>query len=543
MLYKNSILLRKNFLLLLLIFFLIFQSIQVYGQNAYQNNKILTIIDVAELTLENNKNILVSKSNIEVAEGNILKSKSVFNLKFNGSIDKTYTITPLTIDQRENLSAYSNSSYTENNLFDYTIGAYKKFKFGTIINPGVTFTNFGKDTLYNYLYEAGSGEYITNRSRVYLNLNQPILKGVGKEYNTADLRISNKRYELTEEYYYHNISTSLLESFIAYLEYIGAKKNLEIQKNIDDKFLLIIHQIEKLIEMDAIPASDLNYLKANYTARKSELVNAQNQLQNYKIYLANKIGLNKEEIPGMFEPPNEYIISDIELVSRKEDYLGYSYKQSLMNRKDYLGSELLLDVEKELVKYYKKSLKPTLDLNLSVGYNGIYESGNFDQYYKPYFENIPGMNYKVGISFVIDANNDLNKGNLIAAKGNYNRQKALSQSLEEDIYINISKFYNDIINYKEIVLLYKETVRFYEKALENENIKLKLGTSTVINLVQIQNDYYLALDLLYSAILNLNMSILYYRYHTGTLCSVIDDNTIDIDYQNLFSLPFKFDNY
>ncbi|MCD4834675.1 MAG: TolC family protein [Bacteroidales bacterium] len=543
MLYKNSIFLKKYPLLLFLIFLLIFQSIQVYGQNVNQNNRVLSIIDVAELTLENNKNILVSKSNVEVAEGNILKSKSVFNLKFKGSIDKTYTITPLTIDQRENLSDYSNSSYTENDLFDYTIGAYKKFKFGTIINPGITFTNFGKDTLYNYLYEAGSGEYITNRSKVYLNLNQPILKGAGKEYNTADLRISKKRYQLTEEYYYHNISTSLLESFIAYLEYIGVKKNLEIQENIDDKFLLVIHQIEKLIEMDAIPASDLNYLKANYTARKSELVDAQNQLQNYKIHLANKIGLDREEIPKMFEPPNEYIISDIELVSRKEDYIGYSYRQSLMNRKDYLGSELLLDVEKELVKYYKKSLKPTLDLNLSIGYNGIYESGNFDQYYKPYFENIPGINYKVGISFVIDANNDLNNGNLIVAKGNYNRQKALSQSLEEDIYINISKFYNDIINYKEIVLLYKETVRFYEEALENENIKLKLGTSTVINLVQIQNDYYLALDLLYSAILNLNMSILYYRYHTGTLCSIIDDNTIDIDYQNLFSLPFKFDNY
>ena len=122
--------------------------------------------------------------------------------------------------------------------------------------------------------------------------------------------------------------------------------------------------------------------------------------------------------------------------------------------------------------------------------------------------------------------------------GNHEKQIANRDLLRNEIYFNIKKYYNRIINYNEIVSLYKDAVEFNEKALENESTKLKLGTSTVINVVQLQNNYTIAMGKLHEALLNLNTSIIYFRFHTGTLCELSEEFYITVNINNLFSLQF-----
>lgn len=531
--YSFSLLKKIKFL-----FFFSFLITRMYllsAQNNLSGTNILTLADVAELTLKNNKNLIVSENKLESAKADIYKAKSEFNLTFEGNIYKDYSKVPTTIDSRENLIFTSNSSYYESDLFQYNISSYKKLKFGTVINPGITFTNYGKDSLYEY----GYGNYITNRSNVYFRITQPLLNGFGKKYNTTFIRVNEKQFTLIKKEHFNTIALSLLESYSAYVKYIGAKRKLEIHENVNKQLLRVIDQIETLIEMDAIPASDLNYLMANYSVRKSELLNTQNHLNNQKLNLEIKMGVARQEMFDELTLPDEFMISDIDLTAIDSDkYINYSYIQSLERRPDYQSFKVMVDIKQDLVDYYKKSMKQTVNLDMAIGYNGIYESDKLDQFYKPYFENIPGVNYKIGLSFNINPKNELNRANLLLQVSDLKSQIALKDQIQENLYVNIKKTFNNLKQLHENTKLYRETVSYYKTALENERTKLHLGSSTVINLVQIQNDYYQALDLLNDAIMNLNIEILNYRYYTGSLCAIDKESNIEIDYLNLFTLPF-----
>ena len=507
-----------------------------------QNNNWLTIQQVAELTIENNKSIQHAIALKKIAIADIQIANSEFNLKVRGEINKTYEILPLTIDYRDNLFGYSNGSYTEFDLLNYTFGFSKRLKFGTIINPEIEFFNYGKDTLYKYLKYNGYGNLITNRSNVKLNLYQPIFRGIGLKYNTTNLRINEKKYQVAEEEYFYSISENLLKSFIAYLEYIWAYKNLEIQENIDKKFLLLIKQIEILVEQDVIPAADLNYIRANYLQSKTNYLKAQNLFIYQKENLVNKMGIDEKRKNELLLPPDEFFVSIIELQQKQSEILERAINQSLINRNDYKAFELLLSIEEDKFDFFKKELLPKIDLKFSIGYNGIFESSGFEQFYKPYYENIPGINYSVGLVYSFDIKNDYNKGKFLSAKGNFEYQQAINNMLKEEINFNLSKYLNDITNFSEVTKNIKSTINYYEEALENETIKLKLGTSTVINFVQIQTDYYKTLEQLNNTLLNLNSSLLYFRFYSGTLCMVDENKILSIDYQNLFLLPYN-DNY
>lgn len=520
---------------LLFFSFFLFLSYSVFSQ---QKN-FLTIQKVAELTLENNKSILSSVALKKVFAGELQTAISDFNIKINGEVNKTYDILPLTIDYRENLFGYSNGGNIEYDYLNYNIGLSKMFKSGTIINPEIEFFNYGKDTLYRLLKNNGYGNLITNRTNVRLNLYQPILRGIGFKYNTTNLRINQKKYQIAEEKYYYIVSENLLKSFIAYLEYIWAKKNMEIQKNIDNKYILLIKQIEILVEQDIIPASDLNYIRANYLQSKINYQNAKNILICSKENLLNKIGLDINKQNELDDPPGEFYISEVELLYDESDILKKAYNYSLLNRNDYKASNLLLSIENDKVDLYKKDLLPKVDVKFSIGYNGIFESSGLEQLYKPYYENIPGINYGIGLVYVFDVKNDYNKGKYLSAKGSLENQQLLTNLLEEEIKFNLSKYLKNIINYSEITNINKSTIKYYEDALENESIKLKLGTSTVINYVQIQTNYYKSLEQLNNTLLDLNTSLLYFRFYSSTLYKLNESKMINIDYQSLFSLPYN----
>lgn len=523
------------------IIILVFINPQTLFSQEYTNNGVLLISEVGDLTLQNSKEISISKTNYEIVKGDILSSESEFNLFIEGDINKIYSITPSTIYYRNDDFSNSTYDYNEKDIFEYSINAYKKLKFGTIINPGVNFTNFGKDTLYHYLQDQGFGNYITNRSNVFINIKQPLLNGLGKKHNTTFIRTSKKRYILLEKQHISNVTQSLRNSYISYLKIIGAKKSLQIQENINKQYLNVIEQVEKLVELDVIPASDLNYLRANYAIQKAELGNIKNKYKNLLAELNFNMGISKEQKNINYQYPNSFYIDDIDLKTiKKDNYINLCYDKSLQNRTDYQSIGLLLEVKQDLVNYYKNELKQNIFLNFSVGYNGIYESNGLDQFYRPYIENIPGVNYQLGISFELNPNNDYKKSNLVKSLGEFNQQEAIKELKEEELYTDIVKNYNEIENYKKNVNFYRDIVNFYKTALEDEQTKLSLGTSTVINLVNVQNNYYQALDYLNDAILNLHIALINFRYTTGALCEIVDnDNSIQVNHLKLFSLPYK----
>lgn len=103
--------------------------------------------------------------------------------------------------------------------------------------------------------------------------------------------------------------------------------------------------------------------------------------------------------------------------------------------------------------------------------------------------------------------------------------------------MNVKRFYDQLRYFSSIVEFSKQAVQFNEVALRNEFIKLKLGSSTVINVVQIQNNYVVSLNALNRALQDLNLAFFQFKFATGTLLDVDEQLTFSIDFTKLTQLP------
>jgi hypothetical protein len=194
-----------------------------------QAKQYLNVEDVVELTLQNNKEIVISKSNINKSLGDIRISRAKFNTKLFFQASKDYFISPNTLDLRENLTGQGINPYNTSDVINTSFEINKKFETGTEITPGFSLYNYGKDSLYYLLKNAGDAGLMTNRSDVYLNIKQPLLLGSGRDYNTFEESIARKQYIISELSHYHTVAYKVYQSLISFLYYIFANKNLEIQ--------------------------------------------------------------------------------------------------------------------------------------------------------------------------------------------------------------------------------------------------------------------------------------------------------------------------
>jgi len=522
---------------LLKVLAIILLSIIITTLSMGQSNGYLTVKDVVDFTLQNNKDIAISNYRISEVKGDIQISNAKFNSKFLLQANKEYITTPNTLDQRENLFGHGTSLFTKSDISRLSFELNKKFKFGTEITPGFSLNNYGKDSLYQWLKNSSNKGLYTNRSNLYLNINQPLLLGLGKDFNTYEERIALKEFKISELSHYHTLAYKIHQSLTSYLYYIYANKNLEVQLETQKWYETLLVQIRYLVEMDALPSGDLKYVNAIIASQNAIKQESEYTLQSNERNLAITIGLSTNQLAKLQFPPKDFMIENIQPI----DTLGYLSKcinESLLKRNDIAAANYRVEKSDLSINYAKKSIKQELNLKLGIGYNGIFESAGVEQVYQPFIQNIPGATYQVGLTLTINPRHDREKGELVKSLVRKEIEEAKKVQLVSEMNSSIDNCLKRIMAYNQIVAMYKTAVNYNKEALDNEYIKLKLGTSTIINLIQLQINYNEALTDLYSAKLNLNVSLIDFRFLTGTLVNIGSESTIEIDNNNLFLLPY-----
>lgn len=502
-----------------------------------QVNSYLRIEEVVSFTLQKSQEVKISETKIQEAKGILRSANYPFNLGIKGSTLREFNITPDYINLQNQFLSPDMAQSQTNELFSYTMEFNKKLKFGTFISTGFSLFNYGRDSVYYKFQDAGFSGFIPGRSNVYLNFSQPLLLGFGKSFNTFDLIMAGKNYRITELSYYQDVSNSVFQSIQAYLNYIFATKILEIQNETEIRYETLIEQLSLLASRDALPKADLVLVKAINASHKSSKKEAEFHVHREKINLGLRLGLNEMELESLPPPPGNFFINSISKPNTA-DYLEKCYEESIRKRFDLLLVQQQIDAMDLEVSYLSKSLKPELNLTLGLGYNGISAAQGLAQLYQPFYSNIKGMNYFAGISYVIKPKRDKEKGELIQSMAIREREIIGKELLLAELRSDISQLYEQILTFNEVVNNNGIALDFHKEALDNEYIKLRLGTSTVINLLQLQINYNNALKEYYLALLNLNLSMIIFRNYTGSLITIESGLTIVVNYLDLFQLPY-----
>ena len=480
----------------------------IYGQSG------LSIQKVIEKTVEHNPQIKVNLQNIEYSKGSFRVARSDFNTDLLFNVLNSKGLYPNALDDP--------TKVTESRYWSYTVGASRKFTFGTVVTPSFSVLN--------------SNNALTNQGRAFISLEQPVLRGLGTGYNTANMRIAELNISSQEHRYLFSASQILSDALSAYVDYISAKLNLDVQQMTESSMSETVRQLKRLVELDAIPGSELIVSEANLSNQKTSTALAMNQLAYSKNQLATTMGMSLEEVDAMGDPM-EYFPMTESAILVDDIYTEKWIEESMKQRHDYLASANDLKASEISLSFSQKGMLPKLNLTLGAGYNGLYQTGNFDQYYRPYFSNLPGMSYNVGVAFDIAPRYDLQKGKKVQAMAQNEAATSYLQYVRLQITRDVRKDCNQLQYFLGATRSVSEAVDFSARALSNEKTKLELGSSTAFNVALMQNSYLNALVRQISLFQQLNKAIIMFKYHTGTLVIATGGGNFTVNSQQLFVVP------
>ncbi len=333
----------------------------------------LSLQDAIELALENNLDIAIQRYNPWIAETNILKAKggatfalgNIAPVTFDPTVTANTTIVndfipvnnPFLAGSGTSLSAIAAHQTTMN--FGYSQG------FATGTNFSLTFDNTRSSS---NLSENAFNPSV--QSTLTVSITQQLLQGFGILVNTRSIRIEklNKRY--TDAQFLQQVITSITAVENAYWELAYARENVKVGQ----QSVLLAQQLyddnKKQVEIGTMAPLDVVQAEANVATAQQTLINDQTlQLQDQTnlIYLITKNAndaavLNAEIVPTDTMNPS---------LSQPVPTLDDAVRRALGERPDVQQAQLTVQEDEINVKSTRNALLPILELQGSYGTTGL----------------------------------------------------------------------------------------------------------------------------------------------------------------------------
>ncbi len=331
----------------------------------------------------------------------------------------------------------------------------------------------------------------TSSGKFSLDFTLPLLEGRGRKITTAALRIADWNHNASLMDYHHTLSTRVLATTQAYWEYLAAVKSLEIARESEGRSKTLMEETRQLIEADEAPKNEMIQLQADLAAKRAARVTAESQVFQTRWRLGLAIGVSPEEIRSLPNPSTAFP----EFKELKSPPMGIDndfIREALTKRADYLATQYRKKISSENLDISRDRLKPNLDLQMGASYNSLESGGDLEAFYNAIYKNIPGPSYYISLKYRFPIKNNTARGQFVQSEAANLQSQLRSDDLGRQISVNVVLALENLnSSYLGLEAAY-ESVQYSQLAVENERKKYRLGFSTLIDLINLQDRLTLA---------------------------------------------------
>ena len=532
---SESILLQLRIILAIILSICIFQCRSFADENKnivalsdYLKN--LRLLEAVQYTIARQPNILLDDWQVKVNEGLWQIQRGTFNTTVGTSVSDTVTHTPLNRYYRN----YYGTSETVERVTEYSVDISKEFRSGVELTPDITVTSTEDLALH-----LTTTRKTTTNATVSFDIKIPLLRERGRAANAADetsakILTEASRYDLN-----YTTSQSILTTVNEYWNTVAAMDNLEIAEKAETRARYMLEQTKILVDAGEQPASDISKLAANLHGKTSTRINKTQGLFEARQTLGLAMGLRFDEIvatPLPSEPLLNIDDADLNKMPIAQDLIDIG----LERRADLIALKKEQESANVLMVGAHRNLKPQLDLDLSAGYIGLNENTrrqrNFKQYASSINEREAGLNFSAMFSLEWPVLNDFRRGTYVRREAQNERAMISTNNLNRQIVSKVVVAMSDVIQSAAELKKAHESVLVYQTAVQKERLKLKLGESTIIDLIDVDDRLTTAMETEVSARLSYAKALVQLRFETGTILSP-DLKNISVSMKELTTVP------
>lgn len=432
----------------------------------------VTLNECMQVALSNNANVLLHQQQIVAAEGIVVQSAAPFDLNISLMASRSKAERPM---RRDELMFFPFSNPDISYTGQYRLGFDQTFKNGIGMNIGASLTS-RTDRI-----EQLNGILPSTSGVLSFALMLPLLKNTG-EISAAGLTAARLEHQAARFELEQSVSSALLEVALAYWDYLAKHRRLEIAINSEARSTALIDEVRRLISADQLPKADIYAVEANHSERRVLRVSAESAVSESRRRLARAMGIDLKKMLALPAPIDQFPTvpdQNLPLAIKKLSLTA------LERRPDLHALELRQQAAEQRVVAARGSLKPSVDLTLEASSTGLNETlGTFSL--RPYYESRANT-IAASVVLALPFQNSAASGLLLSTSSSKDSALIALREQEATVATNIHVLVTELSRGIEELLAAREAVDRYRSALDAEQTKRRMGMSTLIDVLTLED--------------------------------------------------------
>lgn len=436
---------------------------------------LIDLFAAVKKTMENQSSIQIQREQVNIAKGAKQAAGGDFDWKM-----ETY------ITQRQDNSPVSSMDYTTAvKTLDTTetgVRFAKLFRQGIYIEPGLKYTG------YDYSLPTNEHADPLKTGSVSLVFKVPLLQGLGYE-NTGYREISSLfELDAARSNLKHEITTSVHNAVQAFWGYLAAHDQLSVYSEAEERARIIVEKTDALVKANEAPAAEIINVKANLADKETARISAEQTYVSARARLGTVMGIPSSEIDSIPPPRGSFPKLDRNSLAKVfgGDLAKYN-EIALKNRNDLESIRKQNEALTAQLKAARNRIKPQLNLEFSVGYDGVRNSSGTSQSLQTIEYHQDEPDWTTGFRISCPLENNSAKGELEQVQAKCRQGSIQENELVRNIQTQISVTRSDLLSICNEIEKSEEAVKNYTQAISNERDKYLMGETTILGLLYIED--------------------------------------------------------
>jgi len=413
-------------------------------------------------------------------------------------------------------SPQTNSFVTGTN---FLVTSQKSTNFG--IQQGFltgTSVSLGMGNVLGYRQNAPTNDFNpVDSGSLSFSITQNLLNGFGVKVNNRAIRIAKNQLHISDLTFKQQVIATVNNVVGLYWDLVSFNDSLKVKQQTLDLNTQLYTDNKRRAELGALAEIDIIQAEAEMKSSQQDVVTAETQVLQQEMTLKSvltRTGFNNPAVASArISPTDHFDVPPQDAIQPIQDMVGEAFQK----RTEIEQSQIGLEDTRISMLGTKNNLLPSLSVfaNLSntgligsvndlpvpitsggqvVGFrqrtaadvNGFFLGGYGSFLSQLFTRKFP--NYSAGFQLNIPIRNRANQADLITDELNYRQSQIQDKQLQNSIKLNVI---NAQIVLKQSRAAYETGVqarKLEEQVLAGERRKYELGTSSILNVIQVQRD-------------------------------------------------------
>ncbi|OGA44912.1 MAG: hypothetical protein A3G25_04290 [Betaproteobacteria bacterium RIFCSPLOWO2_12_FULL_63_13] len=442
----------------------------------------LTLEATLRQTLAQNPDTRVQQRQVEVNRGLVLQAQGAFDPVLSASATRDREYRPLRIDEQSALDAAGITTVHEQltDMTSYRVGVDRTLKSGIALGSVFSVSSAADRLLW---LQSVPRQTV---GRLAFTLRVPLLRNAGRDVAGAVLDAAEARLAAAQAELLSANAKAILSAALAYWNYAAKARRVDIIRTSEARVTALVEETRKLIAADQIPAAELNLVLANLAEKRSARIATEQSYVESRLALARVLGLESAQAGRLARPVDDF--PGVSPAARRvSDRLEALRRFALAMRADIEAARYTEQAARYGVAAARQNLKPQLDLDFSLAYSGLVQGsgpGNFNSAFNS-AQTGPSALATIGLQWPWE--NAAARGVFTAQSAFFDTSSIRLRDLEAEVGSNVPVLAEALRRSAEQLEQGAESVRRYAVTLDNEQTKRRLGTATLIDVINVED--------------------------------------------------------